>query len=84
MALLEARVAACVSMLPPVRSVFRWKGAVEEAQECLLLIKTTQACWARLEAVVAARHPYEVPELLGLDVADVGLPYLRWLQEETS
>jgi periplasmic divalent cation tolerance protein len=77
--LVEERLCACVNVLPAVRSVFRWQGKVDVADECLLVAKTTRAAAARLRSRIAALHPYDVPEVLELAVAD-GLPaYLRWL-----
>ncbi|WP_460841081.1 divalent-cation tolerance protein CutA [Noviherbaspirillum agri] len=83
-ALVEARVAACVNVLPGVRSVYRWQGAIEEASEVTILIKTTQARYAELENAVKAAHPYDVPELIALPIV-AGLPaYLAWVATETK
>jgi periplasmic divalent cation tolerance protein len=83
-ALVELRLAACVSQLPGVRSVYRWQGAVERAEETLLIAKTSQARYAELEAEVRRRHPYELPEVLAVHVAG-GLPaYLQWVRESTA
>ena len=72
-------LAACVHRLPAGRSTYRWQGAVESADEALLVIKTTRAAWPALEAAIVAGHPYDVPEILALPVA-AGLPaYLDWL-----
>jgi periplasmic divalent cation tolerance protein len=77
--LVEERLCACVNVLPGVRSVFRWQGKVDVAEECLLVLKTTRAAAARLRERIVALHPYEVPEVLEFDV-DGGLPaYLQWL-----
>lgn len=82
--LVEDRVAACINILPGVRSVYRWQGKIEEAQEVTLLIKTTQARYVDLEAVVKAAHPYDVPELISLPIV-AGLPeYLSWIATETE
>ena len=82
-ALVGERLAACVQVLPGLRSVYRWQGAMERADEVLLLIKTTRE---RLDAVAArirALHPYELPELLAVEAAG-GLPdYLDWVAAET-
>lgn len=78
-ALVEARLAACVQRLPGVRSTYRWDGRVEQADEHLLLIKTAAA---RIPAVferVRSMHPYDVPELLALDVRDATPAYLDWV-----
>jgi periplasmic divalent cation tolerance protein len=77
--LVEGRVAACVNILPEIRSVYRWKGAVEEASEWLLLIKTTQAQFERLRAEIARLHSYEVPEIVALPVAGGLEAYLDWI-----
>lgn len=83
-ALVEARAAACVNILSPCRSVYRWQGAVEHAEEIPLLIKTTRTAYAKVEATVRAHHPYEVPELVAVPIKD-GLPaYLAWLTKETE
>lgn len=83
-ALVEERLAACVNILAPCTSVYRWQGKIESASEVPLLIKTTQDRYAALEAAVRARHPYELPELIALPISD-GLPaYLNWLAAETG
>ncbi len=79
--LVAARLAACVNILPGVRSIYEWQGAVENDAEVLLVIKTTGERYPELEAAIAAHHPYEVPEVLALDVS-AGLPdYLQWMDE---
>lgn len=83
-ALVEARLAACVQVLPGIASVYRWEGAVARADETLLLAKTTRACFDALSARVVALHPHAVPEVIAFDVA-AGLPaYLDWLARETG
>jgi periplasmic divalent cation tolerance protein len=81
--LVTARLAACVNVLAPVRSVYRWKGAVETADEVPLLIKTTRERYAALEAALRVAHPYELPEIVALPVAAGLAPYLEWVAEET-
>ena len=83
-ALVENRLAACVNILQPCRSIYRWKGAVEKADEVPLLIKTTEACYPALEAAIRAAHPYATPEIIALPVV-LGLPdYLAWVEAETQ
>jgi periplasmic divalent cation tolerance protein len=83
-ALVERRMAACVSILPGVRSTYRWKDGIQEDSELLLWIKTRPALVDPIKTAWSALHPYEIPELLVLPVID-GLPaYLAWLQESTA
>jgi periplasmic divalent cation tolerance protein len=83
-ALVERRLAACVSVVPGVRSLYRFKGVLSDDREYLLLIKTTSERYPALAAAVAALHPYEVPELLALDVAQGSPDYLAWVSETLS
>lgn len=82
-ALVDARLAACVSVLPGVHSTYRWQGRVERADEVLLLIKTTRDALPALQARLPGLHPYELPELLAVEAA--GLPaYLDWIAREVD
>lgn len=82
--LVEARAAACVNRLAPCASTYRWQGNVETATEVPLLIKTTREAWPRLEQMIRAAHPYELPEIIAVPV-DTGLPaYLSWVEAETK
>ena len=82
-ALVDERLAACANLLPGVRSIYRWEGAIEEADEVLLVLKTRAAQVDALAARVAALHPYDVPEVLALPVAGGSARYLSWVREET-
>ncbi|MFI5298814.1 MAG: divalent-cation tolerance protein CutA [Polyangiales bacterium] len=84
-ALVERRLVACVSVVPAVTSTYRWKGAVEQSSESLLILKTTQAHLATLLIELPKLHPYEVPEIVALPVArdDVHPAYLAWVEAET-
>ena len=83
-ALVEARLAACVNLLPGLTSVYRWQGAVEQAGETLLIAKTTAERYPALQAAVRAAHPHELPEIVAVTIAD-GLPaYLQWLAEAVA
>ena len=82
--LVEERLAACVSILPGVVSVYRWDGCVQRADEVLLMIKTSDARLQALTARVGELHPYELPEVIAVEVA-AGLPaYLAWIAAETD
>ena len=80
-ALVEEGLAACVNLVPGLRSIYRDQGAVQEAAEVLLMIKTRSDLYSRLEARVHALHPYRVPEVIAVPVADGAASYLRWLDE---
>ena len=82
-ALIEKRLAACINILSPCRSVYRWQGKIEDAEEFPLLIKTTRDRYAALEAAIRAGHPYELPEIIAVPL-NAGLPaYLDWVETET-
>ena len=81
--MVEARLAACVNILPRVQSIYRWEGAVESATEIPLFIKLTAANYPALEKLIAGLHPYETPEIIALPITQ-GLPaYLNWVAAET-
>lgn len=82
--LLEAHLVACASVLAPVRSVYRWDGAMVESAEQQLLLKTTAGCLERLQAAALAQHPYDVPEWLVVPVAGGQPSYLDWVVAETA
>ena len=82
--LIERRVAACVNILSPCRSIYRWRGEVQRDEEHPMLIKTTLERYAALEQAIRAGHPYELPEIVAVPI-ERGLPeYLRWIAEETA
>jgi periplasmic divalent cation tolerance protein len=82
--LIEKRLAACVNILAPCRSVYRWKDAVQHDEEHPMLIKTTQERYAALEQALRAGHPYELPEIIAVPI-ERGLPaYLDWVAAETK
>lgn len=83
-ALVERRLAACVSIVGPVRSIYRWQGAIEDQQEYLLIIKTTRERAAHLKAAFAELHPYELPEQVELSIAGGGAAYLEWLSAQVA
>ena len=77
--LVNERLAACVNIVGPVRSIYRWQGAIEEAGEHLLVIKTRASLYAALERRVIELHSYEVPEVIALRIARGSKAYLDWL-----
>jgi periplasmic divalent cation tolerance protein len=82
--LVDERLAACVNILAPMQSVYRWQGQVEHASERQLMIKTLPSRLAVLKTRLADLHPYQVPELLVLPITDGGEAYLRWVGESVS
>jgi periplasmic divalent cation tolerance protein len=83
-AIVAKNLAACVNILAPCRSVYRWKGAVQHDEEHPMLIKTTRERYAALESEMRAQHPYELPEIIAVPI-ERGLPaYLDWVAAETK
>ena len=81
---IEEKLAACANLLPPVESIYRWKGEIETANEILVLIKSTTWKYQLLEAKIRELHPYEVPEIISFR-ADSGLAdYLRWIDQSVN
>jgi periplasmic divalent cation tolerance protein len=83
-ALVDERLAACANLVPSVRSIYRWQGAVEDAREVLLVIKTRADRVDALAERLRALHPYDVPELVVLPVAGGLAPYLDWVRAEAQ
>lgn len=83
-ALVDARLAACVNILPGVESVYRWQGAVEQAEEVTLLVKTTRRQYPQVQQAIIAAHPYDLPEVIALPIADGHPAYLHWVAAETT
>lgn len=84
-AVVEQRIAACANIATsPVQSVYRWKGRVESAKEFLLIIKTTQARFAKLQAEVKRLHSYDVPEIIALPIARGAATYLTWMSDSVK
>lgn len=82
--LIEKHVAACVNILAPCRSVYRWKGAVQHDEEHPMLIKTTAERYPALESAIRAAHPYELPEIIAVPVERGLAAYLDWVAAETG
>ncbi|PWU11567.1 MAG: divalent-cation tolerance protein CutA [Terriglobia bacterium] len=78
--LVDQRLAACVNVIPRMKSYYRWRGALETAEECLLLIKSSRERFAELRTTLEKAHSYEVPEVLALPVVEGAANYLNWLQ----
>jgi periplasmic divalent cation tolerance protein len=83
-ALVEKKLAACVNVLPAVRSFYRWKGAIEDEQESLLVIKSSRGLFDQLRAEIEKLHSYEVPEVIAVPIVDGSEGYLEWLDRELA
>ena len=83
-ALVEDRLAACVSVGAPVDSLYHWRGEIETAREVTVTIKTRSSQWGAVEAAIVARHPYELPEILAVPIQHGLDRYLDWIRAETG
>lgn len=81
--LVARRLAACINVLPAIESVYRWRGKIERAEECLLLIKTASDRLDPLKAAIVELHPYELPEVLAVEIGSGLDRTLGWIIEET-
>jgi len=82
--LVGEKLAACVSIIPSVKSIYVWQGDICHEQESLLLIKTSRACWSDLEKRIQGLHSYTVPEIIALPIEAGHSPYLQWLYESSN
>jgi len=82
--LVERRLAACVNIVGPIHSVYRWKGALESAAEHLLIIKTTAAAFPRVRDAIRELHSYELPECVMINLEEGGEEYLKWIEESVG
>lgn len=82
--LVEERLAACVSVLSPMTSIYRWRESIEQERERQLVIKTSHACIDQVRRRLTELHPYELPEFLVIDVTDGSADYVAWITAQTS
>jgi periplasmic divalent cation tolerance protein len=82
--LVEKRLAACVSLIPGVRSIYRWTGAIEDSQEVLLVIKSSRALLNELRMEIEKMHTNEVPEVIAMQIVDGAEAYLEWMDRELA
>jgi periplasmic divalent cation tolerance protein len=83
-ALVDERLAACVNIVGPVRSIYRWRDGVEDDREYLLIIKTRALLYMKVETRVRELHTYEVPEVLALNADRGSPPYIQWMLDSTG
>jgi periplasmic divalent cation tolerance protein len=82
--LIGMRLIACIQILGPVKSIYRWKGRVEETDEWMGLMKTREGCYKQVEEEIGRLHPYEVPEIAAMELDQVLPAYREWVLVETS
>jgi len=82
--LVERRIAACVNLVPKITSIYRWQGNIDEAQEWLLIVKTTAAAFGQVREAIAELHSYELPECVSLAIEDGSPAYLQWIAESVT
>ena len=83
-ALVEGRLAACVNLISPIRSIYRWEGKIWDEEEWLLIIKTQKERFGEVEKKVKSLHSYSVPEIISLPIGDGSSSYLNWIEENTK
>ena len=79
--LVKQEIAACVNILPNMVSIYKWQGKVEQAAECQLFIKTNDINWPKVESYINTHHPYDVPDIIQLDISNGSSEYLSWMQQ---
>lgn len=82
--LIDQKLAACVNMLPGITSIYSWQGKRESAQELLLVIKTTKAVYGTLEKTITKLHPYELPEIIAVNIENGNAGYLNWISRNAN
>jgi periplasmic divalent cation tolerance protein len=83
-ALVDRRLAACVNLVPRIQSVYRWQGKVEQAEECLLVIKTVKAREEEVRSAIQELHSYELPECISISIGSGSPEYLKWIEDSVS
>ena len=82
--LVEGHFAACVNILPEIRSIYRWQGEVQDDTECLMMIKTTRVAMKEVQRWLIEQHPYDEPEVIAVPVSEGSPGYLDWVAAETQ
>jgi len=82
--LVDRQLAACVNLVPRIESIYRWQGAVDQAEEVLLIIKTTRSAFPKVQETIQENHPYDLPECVSVEVDAGSERYLSWISESVS
>jgi periplasmic divalent cation tolerance protein len=82
-ALIKERFSACVQIVGPINSIYRWKSKIEKTKEWLCIIKTRKALYKKVEKSIKKTHPYKVPEIIAIPITETSRDYSKWLAEET-
>jgi len=82
--ILEERLCACVNIIEDINSLFWWEGKIEEAKECMLIIKTKESSLPKLKTLISNNHPYNVPEIISFKIDSINEPYFEWLNREVK
>jgi len=82
--IVDEKLAACVNLVPGIRSIYSWKGEIQDEGEVLLLVKTRESRFGALRERLASLHPYDVPEIVALPASDCHGPYLDWVHDVTG
>jgi len=82
--LMGKRLTACVQIGGPIKSIYRWKGRIETVKEWVCIIKTRKSFYKKVERAIKENHPYEVPEIIAVSIAEGSKDYLKWLFDETA
>lgn len=82
--LVEMRLAACAQIVGPIKSIYRWKGKMEEAEEWYCILKSRKDLYEKIEKTIIELHPYELPEIMAAGIEDALPGYVQWVEDETG